>query len=338
MSQDDRLPNGLWDPAAAPDPDVAAIERQLAGLRFDPAARPLDADRLSPRALPRRPPWRRLLIALPAAAAVLFALGAGVWLWRSSWPEGRAWRLQGAAYSERLEVGRAVTVPPNADVLANVARLGSMRVSGGSTLELRSTRGTRHRLRLTEGDVHVRVWAPPVSVVIETPSGEVIDLGCEFRLSVRGDSASVHVFSGWVQLENGIEETLVPAGASAAMRAAQRPGVAVFDDAPAGFLGDVRAFEASADRDALNRLIAAARQRDVYTLLNLADRHRQSASTLLDRAAQLWPPPDGITIASVLRGDRENLWTWVDSLPLLPLKGSWWRNWRDALPLRLGSR
>ena len=38
----------------------------------------------------------------------------------------------------------------------------------------------------------------------------------------------------------------------------------------------------------------------------------------------------------MLRGNRENLWTWVDSLPLPPLKGSWWRNWRDALMLIVG--
>ena len=44
-----QLQDYLWDPDAAPDPDVAALERQLSSLRFDPDARPLVLPRRAAR-------------------------------------------------------------------------------------------------------------------------------------------------------------------------------------------------------------------------------------------------------------------------------------------------
>jgi hypothetical protein len=52
---------------------------------------------------------------------------------------------------------------------------------------------------------------------------------------------------------------------------------------------------------------------------------------LLNRAAQLWPPPSDVSVDAIVAGDRDALWRWHGSLDLPPVK-SWWRNWRDALP------
>ena len=337
MKPEDKLHDYLWDPATPAHSDVEAIERQLAPLRFE-AGKPPVITPLPARIILHRPRWRRPLLAAAIAASLLIAAGAGLWTWRWTWPEGRAWTVRGGAVDARLEVGRALTIPDDGGAIANIARIGTMRLAGGTSLELRSTRGTRHRLRMTEGDIHVRVWAPPLSLGIETPAGEVLDMGCEFVLSVTGDQSAVRVLSGWVQLENGIDEVLVPAGASTEMTSGRGPGVPVFDDAAPGFRESVRAVEADGDPAAVERIIALARARDVYTLLGLADRHPTAAAALLRRSAELWPPPDGVTIGRILRGDRESLWAWSGSLPLPPTKTGWWKNWRDAFPLGLSER
>ncbi|HEX6323358.1 MAG TPA: hypothetical protein VFZ36_06500 [Vicinamibacterales bacterium] len=338
MTSEENVRDYLWDPASPAASEVEALEQRFEALRFDPAARPLDLSRLPAAVLPHRAAWRRPVIAMAIAASLLMAAGAGLWTWRWTWPEGRAWTVREGPVDARLEVGRAITIPDDGGAIANIARIGTMRLAGGTSLELRSTRDTRHRLRMTGGDIHVRVWAPPVSVVIETPAGEVIDMGCEFLLSVSGDRSAVRVLSGWVQLENGIDEVLVPAGASSEMTSRRGPGVAVFDDAAPGFAESVRALEADGDPAAVERILALARPRDVYTLLGLADRHRSAAEALLRRSAELWPPPDGVTIGRILRGDRESLWMWSRSLPLPPTKTGWWKNWRDAFPLGLSER
>jgi hypothetical protein len=208
-----------------------------------------------------------------------------------------------------------------------------MRVGGGSTVTLRETGSNRHRLTLERGSVHVRVWAPPFSIVFRTPAGDVADLGCEFYLEVDGPTTRVRVTSGWVQLENRFAEMLIPEGASSAMASNRRPGVPVFDDAAAGFAEAVRSLEdgPGVSTDVVDRVAALARPRDVLTLLHLA--HRGLARPrLVERAAELWPPPDETIVNRALQGDDSALWQWRETLQLPPTKGGWWLNWRDGLP------
>lgn len=324
----------LWDVNAPPDPDVQAAEQALAGLRFDPSRRPLPP-------LPALPPQRRVTRPLPAfaiAASLLIvagAAGAGVWIWRLQWPEGRAWKMETGTATMPIDVGREISLTGGDGAVANIARIGSMRIGPRTSFELRATRGTRHRLRMEGGQLHVRVWAPPRSVVIETPAGEVIDMGCEFQLTVGGETSRVRVLSGWVQLDNRIDEMMIPAGASSEMTPTQGPGAPVFDDAADGFREAVRAVEAGAG--GFDDVVRLARPRDVYTLLLMADRRPGAAGGLLRRAAELSPPPGDVTVGRILRGDRRALWTWSDSLPLPPPK-KWWRHWRDALPFWLTER
>jgi hypothetical protein len=73
----------------------------------------------------------------------------------------------------------------------------------------------------------------------------------------------------------------------------------------------------------------------VLTLLMLVKRRAPGSDRLVARAAELAPPPDGVTAANVSRGDHADLDRWRESLPLPPPKG-WLRNWRDALPGWLG--
>lgn len=326
MNDREKLDDYLWDPASPADPDVAAFEDQLGALRFEPARRPV----VLPR--PART-WRRPIIALAIAASLLLASGAALWNWRWSWPNARPWTLATGTSKRAFEVGRGITLAPGDRGVANIGRIGTMRVGGGTSIELRATSGRRHRLRMTAGDIYVRVWAPPGSVVVETPAGEVIDMGCEFVLTVNGDTTSVRVLSGWVQLENADDEVQIPAGASSLMSTAGPPGAPVYDDATAPFREAIRSFERDGGDAALAEALRLARVRDVYTLLRVADKHPRVAEVILRRASQLSPPPEDVTIGRILRGDRETLWRWAGSLPLPPPKSKWWLNWRDALPV-----
>ncbi len=338
--QDDKTLAYLWDPAAPEEPGVKAIEQHLLPLRFDAAARPFKTDGgrdFRPAESPGLNVWWKLLA---AAAVIVIVTGVGFSQWRFAWPSGRAWIITSASASapSRLEVGATLSVPVSEEAIVNVARIGTMRIGGGSQVTLRSTQGSRHRLRMDTGDVNVRVWAPPGSVAIQTPTGEVIDLGCEFDLHVEADVSRVQVRSGWVQIDNGVGESLIPAGASGEMRRDRVPGVPIFTSASSVFRTAVRQIERSSDEASLRTILEQARVEDVLTLLMLVeqvvggvDRRNAGADQLAVRAAELWPPPADVTVGQVIRGDRDALWQWRDTLPLPPPKG-WLRNWQDALP------
>ncbi|HUP50347.1 MAG TPA: FecR domain-containing protein, partial [Thermoanaerobaculia bacterium] len=206
MRDDEKTDRYLFDPASEPVEEVREIERLLAPLRYAGARRR------------RRPRWR---VALAAAAMLILFFAAGaLWLW--TWPSDRAWRVV-AGPIEALPVGQRVST--DSSLLVRVARIGWMRVGEGSEVTLLSTSSNHHRLAVAEGTLHVSVWAPPRSVAVRTPSGEVIDFGCEFILRVDAAETSVDVVSGWVRLDNEAGEVLVPGGASSVMRRSGLPSV-----------------------------------------------------------------------------------------------------------------
>jgi hypothetical protein len=341
-TEDDRqLDAYLWDPAAPASADVEAMERRLAAARFDRVRRPLKLPAPTPA---RHRGYGRALFAMAASGVLLVAGVSAFWSWRWSWPAGAPWpvTIEGGAsgaipVSGHLRVDQPLELGTAASARVQIARIGTMRVEPGSALTLSETTSARHRVLLDRGAVRVRVWAPPGRFAFQTPAGAVIDLGCIFDLSVdAGGTSGVRVDTGWVQLSNGWGEALLPAGTSSIMTAAARPGVPIYDDAPAGFATNVRALEHPLDEAsraaAVDRVVRAARLRDVLTLLMLANASEDAVKRpLLERAARLLPPPSGVTVEAIVAGDRAQLWRWYGTLDLPPAK-SWWLNWRDAFP------
>jgi hypothetical protein len=329
----------LWDPDAPADPEVVDTERALQSLRFDAASRPLILATATLPAPRRRVLWR---VGVAMAASVLVIAGvAGFLLWRLAWPEGRPWSVtwqsvEAATTAPKLEVNRPLRGADTTGAHVEIARLGSMEVQPGTDLTLNDTRSRHHRLQMNRGTIDVRVWAPPGVVAVHTPAGDVIDLGCVFRLVVDDSGSHVNVQTGWVQLENFYGETLLPAGASSSMAPNRRPLVPLYDDATPRFRDGVRAIETATTDDARLAIAAEvlpdARRRDVVTLLMLANTTPGAVRRpLLDRAAELVPPPAGVSVDAILNGTAPLLWEWYGTLDLPPAK-NWWRNWRDALP------
>ena len=322
MTDDEKIDAHLFDPGAPPAAEVTRVERSLAPLRFDPLARPLAVRPMHGR----RRPWR----ALAAAAAVLAFVCAAVSIWIWTWPSNRSWEVVSGPI-DSLPVGRPVSVGNDAALVVRVARIGWMRVGGGSAVTLESTRSNRHRLSLSEGTVHVSIWAPPWSLAVRTPAGEVIDFGCEFVLRVEDATTNVDVVSGWVRVANASGDVLVPGGASSVMTRSGLASVPLFRSATPGFKAAVRALERTAsDEQALGTVVREARRRDVLTLLLLGKRKPAVRDALMVRAAELMPPRSQATFVRARGGDSEAIETWIGELPLPPL--NWVPNWRDRLP------
>lgn len=324
----DRMEDELWEPGTTGTP--IELEQRLAPLRFDPQARPLDSTGLPTRFRARR--WKRRAFALIATAAILVIAVPAALRWRLTWPEGREWTVVAASTSvpATLSVGETLQTDPAQWAIVRVARLGWMRVLGDADVTLQNTGSGRHRLALQRGTLRVRVWAPPFSIFISTPAGEVIDLGCEFLVTASDDQTELEVLSGWVQLENRYGEVLVPEGALSVMVPDARPRVPVFKDAAAEFHDAVRTAEIDGNQDAIDTIVRTARPRDVLTLLLLATRMPQERERLLLRAHELAPVLTDDELREAIKRSDRAVWRWTRALPL-PSPKDWIRNWRDAL-------
>lgn len=311
----------LWDRSGPEDQAVVELERQLGLFALR-----------SPSV--RRSPFVGAFAGVGVAAGLIAAILAGWLWWRLEWPTNRAWPIL-ADSPRSLDVNIPLEVSESKGLTVHVARIGSLKAAPGTNLTLQETASSGHRLFMNSGSLDVRVWAPPRQFQVHTPAGQVIDMGCVFRLEVRSSGAtSVRVDAGWVLLENSIAESLVPAGASAHMAPGTRPSAPVFDDAPSIFKTSVDSLERSGQEEgngALERLLDSARVQDTITLLVLASRRAGvTRKRLLEQAALLSPPPATVSMTAIEQGDNAGLWAWHDALPLARAK-SWWRRWPDVL-------
>jgi len=224
---DDRY---LLDPGAPEgDADVQALERALSPLRRRGGPAP---ERVLAAPLASRPSasarWRWPLAGLVAAAAcwwLLLWLGAGDGAMR-----GGSLR-EGAASRTFVAAKQPLVVP--------LGERASVTLQPGSELEFVHWRADEARLRLRRGALLAEVQPPPAVApawfVVETPRGVVVDRGCRFELTVRGQRAKaesvVRVLEGAVTFGDGGREVFVPAGATARLTP-DGVGTPTFVDAP----------------------------------------------------------------------------------------------------------
>ena len=258
----------LWDGSGEPDRETRELERLLGTFRAPlPAFRP--------------PRSSRIFFALPLAAMIVLGIALPAFL---------AYRNAGWS-SGAISVYRAGDViRARAPLRLERPAIGVVDVGAGTTLRIVDKR----RLALDVGTIHARTTSPPGLFVVDTPSTQAVDLGCEYVLDVAKDgSGSLHVSEGWVELGDGWVQSLVPRGASATFDAEGHLSPPVFDDASPEFKDAVR-------RHDVPRLAATARPRDGLTLLNLMRRAPEDERRMLfDRLAALVPPPPSVTPESI---------------------------------------
>lgn len=327
----------LWNPDAAPDYELARIQRLLAP--YGARARGLEM----PQVMPAR---RRRARALPwamAAALALAMLGAG-YQYRLAWTPGESWvavRHESSTGNEetQLSPGQSMETKVDESATISVARIGTIKLSPNSRLRLDETEAGNHRVALEQGHMRARIWAPPGYFGVRAASAEIVDLGCDFDLWKRPDgSGRVFVRSGWVSYRVGNDDILVPEhyGLNFSDTHAQTPTRA---DAPIVFtkaiieLEHVLATEGSSSAAAQVAAAAvahAARDVDSFSLLSLLSRWPALANTALYPRLGAALGVDAVDPSHRLAweaGDQAAIDAWWKKMPSQPKQ--WWGNWTD---------
>lgn len=142
----------------------------------------------------------------------------------------------------------------------------------------------------------------------------------------------LRVESGWVQLESESRESVVPAGAVAAMSPGAGPGAPYYPEASEAFKESLMALDfgaVEAHAQALTVVLAEARREDSLTLLSLLSRvAAEERGQVYDRLAALLPPPNGVTREGIVRGEQKMIDDWWTRLGIAsPRK---WKFWTSA--------
>ena len=290
----------LWDRTGTPDPEVARLEKLLAGYGY---------------AAPKQ--RSRLPVLLALAAGVALVVPVSLWLRRAPVSE---WKITGksVAVGQTIETGTS-------DAKLEAEQVGNIVLDRNSRLKIVRSAGGRQELSLQRGTMHALIWAPPSRFVVDTPSARTIDLGCAYTLTVLTDnSGMLTVQTGWVAFQAGATESFIPAGAACRTRVHHGPGLPYFEDASPAFRDAVARFETSSGSDGLEGIERFARRRDALTLWHLIVRTSgPDRDSVVRRFADLVPGVDA-------EGLREGRSIAIDQAwNQLELGGTdWWRLWK----------
>lgn len=283
-----------------------------------------------PDRLPHLPERRRFRPAWPVrigALVLLLAAGAGLFrlLQHSPRPAWDVVQLEGTprigstglTQSGKLHEGDWLETDLTARARIEVGGIGRVDVEPGTRIGIVSADPDNHRLSLTHGTIEARILAPPRLFLVETPSVLAIDLGCVYTLTVDDAGGSLlSVTSGWVALQDGDRETVVPAGAMCRTRPGAGPGTPFDQGASEAFRDALDRFDFdNGGPGVLDTLLELARPHDAITLWHLL-RQPLYREQVYDRLLAFESPPEGVTRAGVLGGDPAMLELWEQHLGL----------------------
>lgn len=253
--------------------------------------------------LPEDPANRRWALAFAAIAAAIVAVALWPWGWDVDVVEGShpCWGPCG------IDEGETFTQAAGDVWRVDIGAIGTATLSGGARLtRVEVEEGVT--LRLDAGRMVVESTARGRELVIETPVGKVVDLGCAFTVEASEAETRVHVERGYVALETGRGTTVVGAGSAAVAGLGAVPGLPLRDDATTAF----REGAASVPRGDLPGLLAAARPADTFTLWHVLQRaEAQDRPVILNALERLVPgsvPADRTRLESLRIGALQSLW------------------------------
>jgi ferric-dicitrate binding protein FerR (iron transport regulator) len=338
--------NYLWDKSGTTDQEIERLESLLAQFRSDPP--PMWIHEPLPGRAERRPVKRLWLSAVFALAApVLVSVALSIHA-RFEWRPGDPWKVVALNGTPQIgsslvknrgqfSVGQILVTDAASRARIRVADLGVVDVEPGSRVRLIATHAKRHQIALDYGTISVRMWAPPFSLAVDTPSASLFDLGCAFTLHVEsGGYGTVQVTSGWVEFETPLRSVIIPAGAEAVTRPELGPGTPHFSDDTPTFKTAVSAFDSHPEDDgaraaAVASILANAHSHDALTLLSLLNQlPLPRRAMVLDRLAAFVPIPDGYSREDALNLHTDAMDAYWTALHLGTPK-SWFMNWKDVL-------
>jgi hypothetical protein len=276
-----------------------------------------------PQPRPRSP--RPLWVGALAAAA---AIGLAIFVWRAARTPQAAWdvvRLDGSpsiaskpmAAAAKIGVGQWLQTDASSRARLSVGNIGTVEIAPNTRVQVVAAQPEQQRLKLARGEISASVSAPPRLFFVDTPAGAAVDLGCAYTMKADPDgNGLLRVTLGWVSLEWGARESLVPAGASCRTRQKTGPGTPYFDDASPRLRDALADFDFNSGGDpALAIVLAEARIRDTLTLWHLLSRVDPTAREgVYNRIVDLLPLPNGMEKDKALQLDPTTLKNWREEL------------------------
>ncbi len=214
---------------------------------------------------------------------------------------------------EKISVGQFLETDANSRARVQVANIGQVEIAPNSRVQLVGTKSTEHRLSLERGVLQAKIFAPPRLFIVDTPSAVVVDLGCEYTLEVdRDGNSKLHVESGFVALERGGRESIVPAGAMCLTKKGKGLGTPFSDEASAELQKAVQRFDfENGGSEALQTIIKQSNIYDTLTLWHLLSRtNKAERAQVFDALNSFVKLPNGVTREGVLRLDKKMLTAW----------------------------
>jgi hypothetical protein len=312
----------LWDKSGEPDPDVQRLENLLAPLGHK-------SDKAPVLPFPKRSRVPYLL----AIAASLLVLSGALWVaWQRNRPACNVATTEGTPSLTRLAKGESINTDAHSQARLNLNDVGEVEVEPNTQLSVLAIRPDEQRLALHHGTIRALIWAPPGRFIVNTPSAQTVDLGCQYTLNVNTDGVGlVEVSVGWVAFEDKGRESFIPAGAACVTRPGKGPGIPYYQDAPKELIDALNRFDADSDRPAIAAILANARSRDAISLWHLLRRVQpDDRAQVYDRLSQFIAVPAGVTREGVLAANPQmidSLWNTLDLG-----NTSFWRMWKSRGP------
>lgn len=216
-----------------------------------------------------------------------------------------------------LQVGEWLETDAKSRARLKVGLIGEVDIQPDSRVKLVETSPEEHRISLERGRINAAIWAPPKIFIVETPSATAIDLGCMYTLEVAEDgSSTLKVTSGWVALQSGNIESLIPADAMCRTKKFYGPGTPYFEDARSEFKAALEKFDfSSAKSEALKTVLNEARAEDAlslwHILLKVQDEEKEQTFLKLSELIKI---PADITLEKIMNGNSETMSELWDSL------------------------
>jgi len=329
----------LWDKSGPPDPEVAELEQSLAPLQLRATTAPAELWARCAAERRRAQWWRRRALVWSSIAACLVVALFAAKTWTRLGERPTSWSVtemggrvelggNAATTAARLNLGQPIRTGSGAHATIEAADFGQVEVKPDSEMTIVETGEHAQRMDLRQGRIHALIWAPPREFVVDTPSANAIDLGCQYDLSVDpSGNGFLRVETGWVAFQFHGKESFIPAGAACRTSRSKGPGIPFFEDSNPPLRDALERYELTGGRAALADVLKNAREHDGLTLWHLLTRVEDGdRATVFDRFASIVKLPASVNREKALRGDRATLDACWDALQLD--SADWWREWK----------
>lgn len=217
----------------------------------------------------------------------------------------------------KLAVGSYLVTDGKSRARVEVADIGTVEIAPNSRVKLVGTNKDQHRLSLERGHLHAKIAAPPRLFIVDTPSAVAVDLGCEYTLEVdNAGNNKLHVTSGFVALERGGRESIVPAGAMCLTRKGKGLGTPFSAESTTEFRAALERFDfAGGGSSAVQTLLEKRNFYDIITLWHLLSRvARADREKVYDALVDYVPLPEGVTREGIMKLNKAMLESWREEV------------------------